>query len=55
MAYDECIITKSIYTSIYIMLTRIRNGCFISEILTTHLDESWTRHFQLGLTKIFKF
>jgi hypothetical protein len=26
-----------------------------TEILTTHLDGSWTHHFQLGLTKIFKF
>ena len=26
-----------------------------SEILTTHLDESWTHHFKLVLTKVFKF
>jgi len=25
------------------------------EILATHLDESLTHHFQLGLTKVFKF
>jgi hypothetical protein len=25
------------------------------EILATHLDESWTHHFQLGITKVFKF
>ena len=30
--------------------------CFsMWSILTTHLDESWTNHFQLGLTKVFKF
>ena len=27
----------------------------ISKILETCLDESWTHHFQLGLTKVFKF
>ena len=26
----------------------------ISENLATHLNESWTHHFQLGLTKIFR-
>ena len=26
-----------------------------TEMLATLLDESWTHHFQLGLTKIFKF
>jgi hypothetical protein len=26
-----------------------------SEILTTHLDESWTYHFQLWLHQVFKF
>ena len=26
-----------------------------SEILATQIDESWTHHFQLVLTKIFKF
>ena len=26
-----------------------------SEILATRLDGSWTYHFQLGLTKVFKF
>ena len=26
-----------------------------AHILTTHLDESWTRHFKLGLTKFFLF
>jgi len=30
--------------------------CFsMWSILTTHLDESWTHHFQLRLTKVFKF
>lgn len=24
-------------------------------MLTTRLDQSWTRHSQLGLTKVFKF
>ena len=28
---------------------------YVVEILTTHLDEPWTRHFQLGLAKVFKF
>jgi len=27
----------------------------LSEILATHLDESWTHHFQLELTKVLKF
>ena len=26
-----------------------------TEILATRLDESWTQHFQLGLTKVIKF
>jgi len=25
-----------------------------TEILATRLDEFWTHHFQLGLTKVFK-
>jgi hypothetical protein len=27
---------------------------FISEILATRLDESWTQHFQLKLAQVFK-
>jgi hypothetical protein len=29
--------------------------CTSSLSLTTHLDESWTHHFQSGLTNVFKF
>lgn len=35
-------------------MERVRKCCF-TEILTTRLDQSCTLHFQLGLTKFFKF
>ena len=27
---------------------------YLTEILATHLNESWTHHFQLGLAKVLK-
>jgi hypothetical protein len=28
---------------------------YMSEVLSTCLDESWTQHFQFGLVKVFTF
>jgi hypothetical protein len=37
-----------IFNSLVPLFTKM----IFSEILATHIDESWTGHFQLGLTKI---